>query len=201
MVVMKWAPRTEEEKHEEEATPMWIHLHRVPLHMYYWEDLSFITSAIGFPDKPHPETLACSHFEVAKVFAEVNVSKPLQKEITFSKNGKEFTVGFYYPWLPSKCKLCDKWGHSEGVCVLKEKSTANLPLPAVDKEVERVLDKVIEGVLDTHLQESMIEEDIIQRMIPLKATCEAPLEKVEVQLQVEKVDNEVMRSWVTLTGL
>lgn len=109
MVVMKWAPRTEEEKHEEEATPMWIHLHRVPLHMYYWEDLSFITSAIGFPDKPHPETLACSHFEVAKVFAEVNVSKPLQKEITFSKNGKEFTVGFHYPWLPSKCKLCDKW--------------------------------------------------------------------------------------------
>lgn len=85
--------------------------------------------------------------------------------------------------------------------MLKEKSTANLPLPDVDKEVERVLDKVIEGVLDTHLQESMIEEDIIQRMIPLEATCEAPLEEVEVQLQVEKVDNGVMRSWVTLTGL
>lgn len=34
MVVTKWTPRSEEERQEEEATPMWVHLHRVPLHMY-----------------------------------------------------------------------------------------------------------------------------------------------------------------------
>lgn len=28
---------------------------------------------------------------------------------------------YYYPWLPARCKLCDKWGHGEAVCVTKGK--------------------------------------------------------------------------------
>lgn len=28
---------------------------------------------------------------------------------------------FYYPRLPTRCKLCDKWGHSEAVCGAKGK--------------------------------------------------------------------------------
>ncbi|KAL0705282.1 hypothetical protein Bca4012_071707 [Brassica carinata] len=123
MIVTKWTPRSEEEKQEEEAIPMWVHLHRVPLHLYSWEGLSFITSAMGFPVKLHPETIACSNLEVAKVFAKVDVSKALPKEINFSKNEKEFVVDFHFPWLPSRCKMCDKWGHTEAVCVMKGKST------------------------------------------------------------------------------
>ena len=122
MIVTKWSPRSEEEKQEEEAIPMWVHLHRVPLHMYSWEGLSFITSAVGFPVKLHPETIACSNLEVAKVFAKVDVAKALPKEINFSKNGKEFGVEFLFPWLPSRCKMCDKWGHTEAVCVMKGKN-------------------------------------------------------------------------------
>lgn len=85
MVVMKWTPRTEEEKQREEAIPMWVHLQRVPLHIFSWEGLSFITSAVGFPVKLHSETLARSNFEVAKFFVNVDVSKPLPKEITFQR--------------------------------------------------------------------------------------------------------------------
>lgn len=133
MVVTKWTPRSEEERQEEEATPMWVHLHRVPLHMYSWEGLSFITSAVGFPVKLHPETIACSNFEVAKVFAKVDVSKALPKEIKFPKNGKEFVVEFQFPWLPSKCKLCNKWGHTEEVCLTKGKAKA------IGKENDAVL--------------------------------------------------------------
>ncbi|KAL0876303.1 hypothetical protein Bca101_026008 [Brassica carinata] len=44
------------------------------------------------------------------------------RKIEFSKDGKEFTVGFHYPWLPSKCNLCEKWGHTEKVCVLNGKA-------------------------------------------------------------------------------
>lgn len=47
MIVTKWTPRSEEEKHEEEAVPMWVHLRGVPLHMFSWEGLSFVTSAVG----------------------------------------------------------------------------------------------------------------------------------------------------------
>ena len=71
--------------------------------------------------KLHPETIACTNFEVAKVFAKVDVSKALPQAINFSKNGKEFVVDFHFPWLPSRCKHCDKWGHTEEVCAVKRK--------------------------------------------------------------------------------
>lgn len=34
---------------------------------------------------------------------------------------KEFVVDFHFPWLPSRCKLCDKWGHTDEVCMIKGK--------------------------------------------------------------------------------
>lgn len=83
--------------------------------------------------KLHPETIACTNFEVAKVFAKVDVSKALPKEIKFSKNGKEFVVEFQFPWLPFKCKLCNKWGHTEEVCLTKGKAKA------IGKENDAVL--------------------------------------------------------------
>ncbi|XP_009139876.1 uncharacterized protein LOC103863864 [Brassica rapa] len=119
MVVTKWTPTTEGEKQEDEAIPMWVHLEKVPIHMYSWEGLSFITSPIGFPVKLHQETIACTNLKEAKVFAKVDTSKVLPKEITFTKGGEEFTVKYFYPWLPLRCNRCEKWGHGEKVCELK----------------------------------------------------------------------------------
>lgn len=108
MIVSKWSLKVEEEKQEEEAIPMWVHLEKVPLHMFSWEALSFIPSTVSFPVKLHLETVSCTNLEVAKVFVKVDVSKVLPKEITFSKGGKDYTVNFYYLWLPSRCNICDK---------------------------------------------------------------------------------------------
>lgn len=108
MILKKWTPKTEEEKQEEEVIPMWVHLRKVPLHMFSWKALSLTT-------------LACSNFEEAKIFVSVDVSKPMPKEIDFTIEGKEFTTEFYYPWLPSRCKMCEKWGHSEKVGVMNKR--------------------------------------------------------------------------------
>ena len=123
MIVSKWSPSVESEKQEEEAIPMWVHLEKVPLHMFSWEGLSFVTSPVGFPVKLHAETIACTNFDEAKVFVRVDVTKTLPREITFSKEGKTFTVKYYYPWLPTKCSYCDKWGHGETVCAKKGKDS------------------------------------------------------------------------------
>lgn len=125
MVVSKWAPKTEEEKQEETVIPMWVHLRNVPLHMYSWEGLSFFTSTVGYPVRLHPETIACTNLEVAKVFVNVDVSKELPKEIEFSKDGKDFTVAYHYPWLPAWCSICDKWGHTDKVCVKGSRKKQN----------------------------------------------------------------------------
>ncbi|XP_056867232.1 uncharacterized protein LOC108835438 [Raphanus sativus] len=150
MIVTKWTPSSGDDKKEDEAIPMWVHLEKVPLHMYSWEGISFFTSTVGVPVKLHPETIACTNLEVAKVFVNVDVSKTLPKEINFSKNGKQFVVKYYYPWLPARCNYCDKWGHGEAVCAVKakgKKRTESTPVvisksqdkkEEIDKEVETV---------------------------------------------------------------
>ncbi|CAF2038728.1 unnamed protein product, partial [Brassica napus] len=146
------------------------------------EGLSFITSAVGFPDRLHPETVACSNLEVAKVFAKVDISKPLPKEINFTRNGKEFVVGFHYPWLPSRCKLCDKWGHTTEVCVLKGKEV-NLPPKGISTE-----DEVSLKSLHTH-------SDVEVQVEHLEITKgDEVLDVVETQQEIVNVDvgeNEV----------
>ncbi|XP_013594235.1 PREDICTED: uncharacterized protein LOC106302237 [Brassica oleracea var. oleracea] len=154
MVVTKWTPRAEEEKQEEEAIPMWVHLRRVPLHMFSWEGLDFITSAVGFPVKLHPETLACSNFEEAKVFAKVDVLKALPRVINFTKNGKEFEEDFHFSLLPARCKLCDKWGHMEEVCKMREKDSG--------KGLGTDSGKVDEGALVSSKQQESTNEEVAQ---------------------------------------
>lgn len=79
------------------------------------------------------------------MFVKVDTSKVLPKEITFTKGGEQFTVKYYYPWLPARCKLCDKWGHGEVVCAQrgKGKKQKDSPGKMVSKEnkEEKVEDK------------------------------------------------------------
>lgn len=53
-IVSKLSPKVEDEKQEEEAILMWVHLEKVSLHIYSWEGLSFVTSPVGLPVKLHP---------------------------------------------------------------------------------------------------------------------------------------------------
>lgn len=113
MVVMKWSPITENNQPEEKSIPLWVYLKQVPMNMFSWEGLSFLTSAVGHPVRLHPETEACSNFDVAKIFVKADLSKELPKKICFSRNGIEFWVDFIYSWLPPRCSICGKWGHLE----------------------------------------------------------------------------------------
>jgi len=160
MIVKKWTPKTEEEKQEEAAIPMWVHLRKVPLHMFSWEALSFMTSTVGFPVHLHPETLACSNFEEAKVFVNVDVSKILPKEIEFEIEGKEFTAEFYYPWLPSRCNVCGKWGHTEKVCVQKKREKKHGDNRVVMGSASKTSDTVIKDGETREKEEGVQTEDI-----------------------------------------
>ena len=185
MVVQKWTPKTEEERQEEEAIPMWVHSRNVPLHMFSWEALSFVTSPVGFPVKLHPETLACENFEIAKIFVKVDVSKTLPKEITFIKDGKEFTVVYHYPWLPMRCNLCDKWGHGEKVCVMKRKEKQNeeeSDVQVIDEE-EPVKNNLCDIVEQSIGQEKRID---IEETFKKK---EGRAEKCERSMQSESSGN------------
>lgn len=108
MVVTKWIPKTEKKTGGRCDSNVGTSEESTTSHVFV-EGLSFITNAVGFPVRLHSETIACTNFEVDKVFVNVDHSKVLPKEIKFLKNGKEFVAEFHYPWLPSRCNLCDKW--------------------------------------------------------------------------------------------
>lgn len=122
LVVYKWSPITEEST-PEATVPLWVHLKNVPMNMFSWEGLSFMTSAVGIPDRLHPETAACTTFEVSKVFVNADMEKDFPKAINFTIDGKVHCIEYMYPWLPSRCDKCGKWGHLEQRCGQKRKVT------------------------------------------------------------------------------
>ena len=114
MIVSNWSP--EEDASKASLIPLWVHVTGVPMSMYSWDGLSFITSAVGEPDHLHPETLACSNFDIAKVFVKADLRKELPEKIDYTIQGTVTTVHFNYPWLPPKCTKCGRWGHFETFC-------------------------------------------------------------------------------------
>lgn len=105
--------------------------------MFSWKGLNFVTSAVGELVRLHPDTAQCVDFKLAKVFVKADLSKELPKVMKFtSSDGKESLVQFSYPWLPSRCSTCNKWGHMSMVCLMNvntKEGNASQQSPAKEK--------------------------------------------------------------------
>ncbi|KAF8048678.1 hypothetical protein N665_2441s0006 [Sinapis alba] len=125
VVKSEWKPFVEEEK-TEDSVPLWVQLTNVPMNMFSWKGLSFIASPVGVPVRLHPDTALCKDFKVAKVFVKADLTKELPRSMNFKFQGKDTLVDFTYPWLPSKCSVCGKWGHLEKVCTSRLKAMSQV---------------------------------------------------------------------------
>ena len=104
--------------------------------------LSFLSRTAGKFVKLHPNTEQCIRLDVARVLVEVDLGKPLPQKICFKgRDGEDTTVLVHYPWLPPRCGVCAKWGHTEKDChadrpvvILKKMSEGNM-----EGSVEKVL--------------------------------------------------------------
>lgn len=121
MIVLKWLLKAEDEEKEDEVIFMWVYLEKVFFYMYTWEGFSFIISIVGILVEFYSDIVVCTNLVEVKIFVKVDVLKVLFKEIIFKKEGRSFIVNFYYFWLSVRCKFCEKWGYSEGVCGFKSK--------------------------------------------------------------------------------
>lgn len=180
MVVSKWSPLAEKEGLEEKSIPLWVFLKQVPMNMFSWEGLSFITSAVGDPVRLHPETAACANFDVAKVFVNADLSKELPKKIRYSKNGSDFEVEFLYPWLPPRCSTCEKWGHLEARCVVNMKNPGTQPqgksgkvsstktvtkASAVVLETKQIEEKEITPAKEALFSDTLMNANIVETIV------------------------------------
>lgn len=190
MVVKEWMPDELKEKPEVTAIPLWVHLKNVPMNMYSWQGLSFITSAVGVPDHLHPETAACSNFKLAKVFVVADLTKELPSKINFTKDGRTSLVEFSYPWLPPRCNACGKWGHLEKVCVINKKDGS-------EKSVKEIIKA------DVQDKEKREKEDMVRKAgseskkrSSVSGDKHGP-EVVEASNEVE--EGELIENWATIT--
>lgn len=67
-VMSKWEPFAETIQQETQSVPLWVHLRNVPMNMFSWKGLSFVSSPVGAPVRLHPETAQCVDFKIAKIF-------------------------------------------------------------------------------------------------------------------------------------
>ncbi|CAN6904458.1 unnamed protein product, partial [Brassica oleracea] len=143
------------------------------MNMFSWKGLSFLSSPVGIPDRLHPETAQCVDFKVAKIFVNADLTKELPRVVTFKVQGKEARVEYSYPWLPTKCTRCGKWGHSVQTCAVKENSRdENMSQNAVEEAV---------------IQEKGVEVGEDHDVQAVDETCADQTENMEKENEVKKV--------------
>ncbi|XP_024009890.1 uncharacterized protein LOC112085115 [Eutrema salsugineum] len=139
VIISKWSPFPEEMQSEMKSIPLWVVVKKAPRSMLAWKGLSFLTSPIGEPKHLHPDIELCRSFEEARVFVEVDVTKPLPKSFSFElDDGKCVQISYEYPWLPAKCTNYEKWGHKQHECVLQKVQRQSNPETPKADETERV---------------------------------------------------------------
>lgn len=176
MILSKWAPLEEKKEDEEEVkiVPMWVTMKNVPSTMFSWKGLGFIASSVGKPVRLHPETELCSNFDEAKVFVNANMTKPLPNAYRFrSKSGINANIEFTYPWVPTKCSLCAKWGHNEKECLKKKEEVR-------EKDVGNGKENVV-PTQSANMEETM--------SVPEKSTKGKDTEEFDATVEVSVTDS------------
>lgn len=117
MFVAEWTPCVTPSKPALKTVPVWIELRNVPFEFYNPPSLSRIASLVGHPICLHKETVQMTNFEVAKVFTEIDLLKPLPETVCAQfESGETRKISVSCPHLPPVCSLCAEPGHSSKHC-------------------------------------------------------------------------------------
>lgn len=188
VVVAKWSPVIAKEKAPQQSIPMWVHLKNVPIKLFSWKGLSFVSSPIGEPVRLHSDTSQCLNLEVAKIFMKVDLSSDLPRRMNFNIQGEDVLVEYSYPWLPARCKKCEKWGHTAKTC-----SGNKVPRGEFQKEQENIVDRTEESVVKKSLEAVVVDDNSTneQNEAPLpisevKGTEAQNVELIEVMEELEQ---------------
>ncbi|CAN6858665.1 unnamed protein product, partial [Brassica oleracea] len=117
MFVAPWSPEYSPDEPPLTSAIVLVEMRNVPYLLFNTESLSRIATAVGKPDSLALETERKENFEVAKLFVRVDLTAPLPNRIVSGfSNGKEVQIDVSYPWLPIKCDVCKKFGHTKERC-------------------------------------------------------------------------------------
>ncbi|KAL0788127.1 hypothetical protein Bca101_004373 [Brassica carinata] len=190
VVMTKWTPFAEEKQVEIQSVPMWVHMKNVPMNMFSWKGLSFVSSPLGTPVRLHPETSQCLNLKEAKIFVNVDLTKKLPNKMKFSFQGKETMVAYSYPRLPIRCSTCEKWGHTAKVCLVNggEKREGQHSDKSGEKKISEKDDKEMENSKEVSMEEG------VTGILYLGEKSEEPSMEQEKEESMPSADNKGSRN-------
>ncbi|KAL0356486.1 UNVERIFIED_CONTAM: hypothetical protein Scaly_1334300 [Sesamum calycinum] len=118
MRVFKWSP-TFTPNHESSIVPIWVSLPELPAHLFRKDALFAIANNIGMPLQIANSTLNQSNLANARVCVEIDLLKPLLKEIDIQICGTTIVQNIVYEQVPNYCSLCKHVGHRDTECYSK----------------------------------------------------------------------------------
>jgi hypothetical protein len=122
LILRKWRPGMQVLKLTLTTIPIWIKLVHLPLEFWNPICLSRVASGIGKPLFADKITEEHSRLGFARVLVEIDVNSDCPKVIEICKaNGDFIWVSMEYPWLLSKCSVCEGFGHAAYACPKKAK--------------------------------------------------------------------------------
>lgn len=160
LVVREWNPSTVDSKPDLTMIPLWVDLKNVPDNLFSDKGLRFLGDRIGSMQRLHPKTERCVRLDVARLLIVVNLEQPLPNKINLI--GLDTVIQVSYPWLPSRCSVCNEWGHDDKGCEKLQKGAAvesNVtPVSLPEESSLQWVPKSVGGIVTTDTVENKKEE-------------------------------------------
>ncbi|KAL0311722.1 UNVERIFIED_CONTAM: hypothetical protein Sradi_5571500 [Sesamum radiatum] len=124
MRVFKWSPTFTPDQ-ESSVVPIWVSFPDLPAHLFCKDALHTIATFVGTPLQIADSTFSRSMLSRARVCTEIDLLKPLVKELDLQINGRTFVQKVEFEQVPQYCSLCKHVGHHDLECYTK----GNAPKP------------------------------------------------------------------------
>ncbi|KAF5184400.1 Rna exonuclease [Thalictrum thalictroides] len=84
--------------------------------MWTKKGISFVASLIGVPLFSDVMTFKKERLEYARVCVEIGCEHKFEPSVKLKIGENVVTVGVEYPWKPSSCSICSRFGHKTSKC-------------------------------------------------------------------------------------
>ncbi|XP_062113307.1 uncharacterized protein LOC133824440 [Humulus lupulus] len=99
------------------SVPLWVRLPGLGLQYWGTKCLSALMSMIGVPILVDKVTKDRSMMQFARVLVEIELSEDLPKSVQFlNEKGQLMEQLLEFEWLPTQCRGCKVYGHTERMC-------------------------------------------------------------------------------------
>ncbi|KAF9610948.1 hypothetical protein IFM89_025981 [Coptis chinensis] len=115
-IIIPWNVEAEMMRNKISTIPVWIKMSNVPKELWTKNGLSFLASLIAKPMCIDDATVKKLRLLFARVCVEIPLLFHYPKSVSIEVGEREISIGVEYPWKPSSCSTCMKFGHSTNKC-------------------------------------------------------------------------------------